>query len=243
MPILNIQPFNSGASNAVNVIYRGPVNSWPSIRNATSGTGTYTSGNTNPAIKVEAVAGGRGTSYYLNRIWAWYDVVGAGYPAGASINQIDLNIATDTSPGIPIGDIMVVEGFAFGNNSNAIATTSEFGDLDFNQNYLNSPGGWNNSFTTNTYSLNSTARNFIIANGYLGVCVIDYNYDYQDVDPYGGFNISLYNTIDFNNVTKCTLQVDYTAAGYGNEVNGITGANIGEVNGISSGDINQVNGL
>lgn len=243
MPILNIQPFSVGAANAVNVIYRGPVNNWTTIRNATTGTGVYNSGNSNPAILVGASAGGRGTNYNLNRIWAWYDVVGAGYPAGASINSIDLNIATSPSPGIPIGDIMVVEGFAFGNNTNAIATTSEFGDLDHNQNYLNGAGGWNNSLGTNTYSLNSTARNFIIANGYLGVCVIDYNYDYLDVDPYGGFNILLYNTIDFNNVTKCTLQVNYAAAGYGNEVNGITGANIGEVNGISSGDINQVNGL
>lgn len=244
MPILTVSPFNTGGNDAFQTIYRGPVNNWTTIRNATTGTGVYTSGNTNPAIRISAQAGSRGTSYYINRLWAWYDVNGAGLPAGATINSVSLTVATSVSPSsFPIGDIMVVEGSAFSNNSNATATTGEFGNLNFSQNYLNSAGTWNNINGNNNYTLNSTAANYIAANGLLGICIIDFNYDFQDVDPFGGISFDSYNTVDFSNASKSALSVDYTAAGYGNEVNGIAAASINEVNGISSGDINQVNGL
>lgn len=244
MPILTVSPFNTGGNDAFQTIYRGPVGNWTTIRNATTGTGVYTTGNTNPAIRIAAIAGARGTSYYINRIWAWYDCAGAGLPSGATINSVDLTVATTVSPSsFPIGDIMVVEGSAFGNNSNATATTSEFGNLNFSQNYLNSSGTWNNINGNNNYTLNSTAANYIAANGLLGICIIDFNYDFQDIDPFGGISFDSYNTIDFGNVSKSSLTINYTAAGYGNEVNGIAAASIGEVNGISSSNINQVNGL
>lgn len=244
MPILTASPFNTGGNDAFQTIYRGPVGNWTTIRNATTGTGVYTSGNSNPAIRIAAQSGARGVSYFINRLWAWYDMTGAGLPAGATINSVNLDIATTFSPsGFPIGDIMIVEGNAFSNNSNATATTGEFGNLNFNQNYLNSSGTWNNFNGTQTFTLNSTAANYIASNGLLGICIIDFNYDFQDVDPFGGISFDSYVTVDFSNASKSALTVDYTAAGYGNEVNGITAANINEVNGISSGDINQVNGL
>lgn len=244
MPTLALSPYSTGGNDALQTIYRGPVNNWTTIRNATTGTGVYTSGTTNPAIRIAAISGARGMNYYINRLWAWYDCAGGGLPSGATINSVVLDVSTTFSPAmITIGDVMIVEGTAFGNNSNATATTSEFGNLNFSQNYLNSAGTWSNVNGINSYTLNSTAANFIAANGLLGLCIIDYNYDYLDVDPFGGISFDSYNTIDFNNASKTTLTINYTAAGYGNEVNGITAANIGEINGISSGDINQVNGL
>ena len=56
MPILTVSPFNTGGNDAFQTIYRGPVNNWTTIRNATTGTGVYTSGNTNPAIRISAQA-------------------------------------------------------------------------------------------------------------------------------------------------------------------------------------------
>ena len=39
------------------------------------------------------------------------------------------------------------------------------------------------------------------------------------------------------------VTVDYTPAGYGNTVNGVTSANIGKVNGVATASISKVNGI
>ena len=44
-------------------------------------------------------------------------------------------------------------------------------------------------------------------------------------------------------VVKAWVEVTYTAAGYGNNVNGVSAANISKVNGIATASISKVNGI
>lgn len=44
-------------------------------------------------------------------------------------------------------------------------------------------------------------------------------------------------------VVKAWVEVTYTAAGYGNNVNGVAAANIGKVNGVATASIGKVNGI
>jgi len=44
-------------------------------------------------------------------------------------------------------------------------------------------------------------------------------------------------------VVKAWVEVTYTAAGYGNNVNGVAAANISKVNGIATASISKVNGI
>ena len=94
----------------------------------------------------------------------------------------------------------------------------------------------------NSYTLNSAAISDCNANSKLGICVINEQWDYQDVDPYSGIGFDYGNYVDFANPSKSNLAVTY-ASGYGNEVNGVTSGDIGEVNGVATADINEINGL
>ena len=233
MPTVQVSPYNVGSSYALTTGYRGPTNSWTGVRNATSGTGVQQS---NPGIRVSVIAGGRGLSYNLNRLWMWFDT-----SAYSGITDLTLNISCLASPTATF-DIQVVEGDGFNNNTNTTLTTAEFNDLDFNNAYLNGPGSWNNIAGLNSYSLNSSAVSDCNANSKLGICVINEQWDYQNVDPYVGLGMDFNNYIDFANPSKTNLAVTY-ASGYGNEVNGVASGDIGEVNGVATGDISEINGI
>tara|TARA_B100000497_G_scaffold3191_1_gene3476 strand:- start:2011 stop:2712 length:702 start_codon:yes stop_codon:yes gene_type:complete len=233
MPTISISPYSSGGNYAFTTGYRGPTNSWTGVRNATTGTGVQQS---NPGIRVSAISGGRGISYNLSRLWMWFDT-----SAYSNITDITLNISCLVSPTITF-DIQVVEGDGFNNNTNTTLTTAEFNDLDFNNAYLNSTGAWNNIAGLNSYTLNSSAVTDCNANSKLGICVINEQWDYQDVDPYSGISFDFNNYVDFGNPSKTNIAITYTS-GYGNEVNGVASGDIGEVNGVSTGDIGEINGI
>jgi len=233
MPTVQVSPYNVGSAYAFTTGYRGPTNSWTGVRNATSGTGVQQS---NPGIRVSAVAGARGTNYNLSRLWIWFDT-----SAYSNITALTLNLSCLVSPTITF-DIQVVEGDGFNNNTNTTLTTAEFNDLDFNNAYLNSAGAWNNIAGLNSYTLNSAAISDCNANNKLGICVINEQWDYQDVDPYSGLSFDFGNYVDFANPSKSNLAITY-ASGYGNEVNGVASGDIGEVNGIATADISEINGI
>lgn len=234
MPTVNEPTYNTGGNYAVSAGWRGPTNSWVGVRGATTGTAV---GQSNPAIRVSAVFGGRGVSYNLSRVWMWFDL--SSY--APNITDLELKIATIVSPNM-VFEIMVVEGDGFNNNTNTTLTTAEFNDLDFNNAYLNSAGSWTNAVGTNSYTLNSTAVTDANNNSKLGICVINDQWDYNNVDPYSGLSFDFSNYLDWTNISKHAIGVTYTT-GYGNDVNGISSTDIGSINGIATGDISTMNGL
>ncbi len=234
MAVVNVSPYLTGGVYALTTGYRGPTNSWAGVRNATTGTGVQQS---NPAIRVSAVSGGRGTSYNLSRLWMWADL----QTYAPNITDIELVISTTVSPTITM-DIAIVEGTGFSNSTNSTLTTSDFNNLDFATDYYGGSAPWTNAAGSQNYTLNSTALNDANNNGKLQVCVINEQWDYQDVDPFGGLSFDFNNYIDYANPSKSGFKVTYNA-GYGNLVNGVAATSISSVNGVSTGNISTINGV
>ena len=87
---------------------------------------------------------------------------------------------------------------------------------------------WNTSQTTQTTSARTTQQNGSSAlnYAYINSCSVKIDPNTQGITLY-----ELYVT------------VDYTAAGYGNDVNGVAAASIGKVNGVETANISKVNGV
>ena len=95
------------------------------------------------------------------------------------------------------------------------------------------------SNTQQSIPLNSTAVSNIGTNGALRICIMQQN-DFTGIDagdPTNHFNNFNLQGSDAN---KVFLEFDFTAAGYGNQVNVVAATNIDEVNGVDSGDIANV---
>ena len=96
--------------------------------------------------------------------------------------------------------------------------------------------------TTQTVTLNSTAVSQANASGVaLNFIIIDFDYDYQDIDPaFGGLPANYYG--EFNYSVNATADITYTLPGYANDVNAVASADIGKVNAVATADINKING-
>jgi hypothetical protein len=234
MPTVNQKVYNTGGNYAISAGRRGPTNTWAGVRGATIATSV---GQSNPAIHVSAVSGGRGVSYNLARLWMWFPL-GSYAP---NITNLELKIESIVSP-VTTFTVRAVRGNGFSNNTNTTLTTADFNNLDFSTPYMSSAGTWLNSITTNPFTLNSNAVNDANNNSKLGVCLINDSWDYNNVDPYTGTSFDWGNYVDWANLDTHVLAVTYSA-GYGNDVNGVASADIGSINGIATGDISTMNGL
>jgi hypothetical protein len=87
---------------------------------------------------------------------------------------------------------------------------------------------WTGSQTTQTTTARTTQQDgsSALTYAYINNCSVKIDPNTQGIQLY-----ELYVT------------VDYTPAGYGNTVNGVTSANIGKVNGVATASISKVNGI
>jgi hypothetical protein len=201
---------------------------WDDVRNAS--TGDIAAPNpTNTFVYAKYVIGGRGSTFNISRTYLAFDlssVVG-------TITDLDLVLTLNSGA---FNKVIVLASTAPGLATNI--TTADYGDVDFNTTY-------SSNFTlvassTNTITLNSTAKNNANLNGELILGVVDYEYDYLNLQPDPGEIFSL--GIQYSSGTAPYLS--YTAVtGYGNTVTGVVSANIGEVIGVATADIGKVIGV
>jgi hypothetical protein len=214
-----------------------PLPDWPSTRNANDGLVYQTVMTHSPQIGQVVLSGRGGVSYRIGRVFGWVDVTAY----APNITAIDLNIPWGTSTGI--NDFIICQSFGFSNGS---STTLVGPDMDIN-------GSWDvgNPFcaqqtyvqsSTQTVTLN--AQGIAAANS-LGNCnfiIIDYDYDYQNLDPaLGGLPANFYGR--FNYSVAATADITYSLPGYANDPNNVTGANIKQMNGVSGSDIDKISGI
>jgi hypothetical protein len=203
---------------------------WSDVRN--SSTGNSVSVNpSNSLVGAYTISSGRGSTYNIFRTYLAFDlssVVG-------TITSMDLVLTSNAS--VYSSNLIILKSTAPEISTNI--TTSDFGDVDFSTEYSDS-FGWDES-TTISIQLNNTAISDSNTNDELILGVVDYEYDYLNIEPLGAF-IGLTASMQYS--TGTTPYLSYTATTqYGNKVTGIIPANISKVNGVATANIETMIGV
>tara|TARA_Y100000401_G_scaffold83396_1_gene68692 strand:+ start:2515 stop:3222 length:708 start_codon:yes stop_codon:yes gene_type:complete len=212
---------------------------WSAMRNATSGDSatTYTSAtNVGGAISAEFESGRFGSFGGIARTYLFFDIEDAGVTT--NITGLSLKV-----PGVSnnSSSVIPIEGTAWGGSGGTTTLTNAmFNDLNFNRAYATSTSNWSTS-GYNTFSLNNNAISDANSDGYLNVVLLNASNDYPNVSP---FALSVSAGVRFkNNSQPIELVVTHADAGYGNEVNGVSGANINRVIAVPKANIARVIGV
>ena len=223
---------------------------WSTARDDAGDLATYneytSATQLNNAIGVILTTRG-GNLYQINRTFLVFDV--SSITSGGTITNIDLEISGSTNNS---ADVIVVAADAFGGGSGGGSFTSP----DWSSWSPDSPTDYSSTFTTwatsgyNSITLNNTAVTASNNQGYLNLAIVEKDFDYDNVDPQGPFpggtsaiDGAVFRLGSTPNIHSVRLDITYLASGYGNNINGVTAANIVKVNGVATADIVKVNGV
>lgn len=212
--------------------------SWATAR--TSGNLAYNQPTTNGfPTQVRLTSGRGGDTYWVRRFFAAFDV--SSYASGYTISDLSLKFRTD-DVGSGNMDAIVVESTAQGDADTDLSASDFWTTIDMSTAY-SSYFTWPDSDSNLSVDLNSTAEGEF-SNDYLRVCIVNYEYDYPGSAPLAVENSNGY----MNWQTSASGYVPYieftaTASGYGNEIAGVTSANIGNVINVASANIGEVIGI
>ena len=215
---------------------------WTGARDATSGTVSSTVTRDFLGLGAAHTAGrGGGTLARAFRYFFRFDTSGIGVtPANATLkirgygsNSGDLIAVKSTQGDTPgTGDFDAITGWSSGadNESNVTKYSAEIST-------------WSSS-GFNDIALNSTALSDMASLSNFKLCLLNFDYDLKNVDPYAG---SHYNGLYLSEWSDSAFHpyIEYTAgaSGYGQDVIGVATANIEKVIGVATGDIEKVIGV
>ena len=257
MALTTLYPSRNGYIYSLN-----GAGSWDGARDSTSGAvfGNTSITTATRGIQVYKDLGRGAGTYLVTRTFMCFAL--SSIPAGSTINSATFSIMKGTSQSSDGGENIVIKSNAFGGDGLSLLVSADM---------INYPGysagatmsgavtDYSSTFDfststvpLNTYcnvTLNTTAKNDIASaagSGVIIMMVVDYTYDYQDlipaVDP-----TYLSNTFYFDGYTGTSrdpkLLIDYTAAGYGKDVIGVTSTNIVNINDVATADIVNVIGV
>ena len=223
-------------------IWKTSTVNWADARDATSGTVSATF--TRDFLGVAAAhSSGRfgGTIARIYRYFFRFDTSGISVtPANATLKLrgygattgdiIAVKSTQGDTPGT--GDYDAITGWTSGANNESNVTK-----------YSAEISTWSNS-GFNDIALNSTALSDMASLSNFKLCLINFDYDLKNVDPYVGF---AYNGFYLSEWSSSSLHpyLNYTAgaSGYGQDVIGVATANIEKVIGVATGDIEKVIGV
>ena len=210
-----------------------------------NGTVSNQSTSSNTAALRATRAGGRaGTNYRMYRFFCAFDV--SAYASGYTISGLSLkfrstNSGTGGISGVPC---VVLKSTAQGNADTDLAGSDFYSSVDYSTAYSNATGGvaWPDLSTDASIALNATAiADF--SGSYLKLVVVQYANDYSNTA--GGSDYSHYGYINLaTGGTGYVPYLDFTATptGYGNDVIGVSSANIDEVISVATANINEIIG-
>tara|TARA_R100001082_G_C4365982_1_gene161953 strand:+ start:6241 stop:6954 length:714 start_codon:yes stop_codon:yes gene_type:complete len=218
--------------------------SWAAARDITSGgtpdTNDLQFNGATTAIKSGSRGGG--SNYYVTRTFMYFDTSGItgtvasatikvrGYQqnGGSVIAVKSTAFGGDGGTALASGDIDAIVGWTTG--------ASAAGNVTDYSSQITS--GWSIS-AYNDLASTSDLRADMKNNDAVIICFMNYTYDYLNVEP------SNYHRIGFqftNNVASRPY-IDYTLAGYGNDVIGVSSANIDGVIGVATANIDKIIGV
>tara|TARA_R110001599_G_scaffold10692_3_gene52196 strand:+ start:221 stop:946 length:726 start_codon:yes stop_codon:yes gene_type:complete len=241
MPQVNLTAFTTNTVDyAVGSISRAGSGIWGSIRTGNiSGVASQT-GTTAKRIGVGFTGGARGT-YQLHRSFMWYDITGY-----TGITAAELTIPT-ISAGIAVTlPVIAVDATAYSNNSIDSLGQAEFIDTNFNA-YSNATN-WSQTTNQQNIVFNAAGVAALNASGTnFGVAIIDFDFDFQDVNPGGGLGFDAYYYADCSSSvarSRWQLILTYTAAGWSTgDMNNVANSDMGEVNDVPIANISEINGI
>tara|TARA_R100001460_G_scaffold66762_1_gene107033 strand:+ start:46 stop:708 length:663 start_codon:yes stop_codon:yes gene_type:complete len=193
----------------------------------TSDSGTATDGPTGDKSVQFFV--GRG-SHRFTRFFIHFDTSSI----TGTVTAADINIQGSSASQPDPNDTILIKSTAFGGDGGtAISTSDMFSSLDYSTAYSTELTTWSTS--NNEYILTSAALSDIQNNNDFTVAVIMHDSDFQNTDTNATEDVQ----IDCNT----TITLDYTLAptGYGNDVSGVSSANISKINTVATASIGKVN--
>lgn len=139
-------------------------------------------------------------------------------------------------------DTIVIKASAWGGGGDSTTlSASDYANVDHSTAYSSKDLSWGGA-TYNDFALNATAISDMNTNGYLNCAVIEGDYDYDGDGPTLGTDVSA--RVEFLDATNpIQLELTYSAAGYGNDVIGVSSDTIGEVIGVATANIGKIIGV
>tara|TARA_Y100000385_G_scaffold232796_1_gene245393 strand:+ start:789 stop:1493 length:705 start_codon:yes stop_codon:yes gene_type:complete len=213
---------------------------WFSARDSLNATSiqNHSGGTIGSAFLVNWQVGRSGPDYSVARSYFYFDLT----TISGTITAIDLYIRAQNGGLNNINVAINGNGLAFGGNGSSAFTSGEFDINGGMQNdYINSQGVAWSAGSYQQFSLNTNAIADATNNQFLILQVIDFDFDYLNNDPTPLGPISING--GFQAFFPNYLSVTTTAAGYPNNVMGVTSANIDNVIGIATANIDNVIGV
>ena len=217
---------------------------WTTARNATTGSNVFNQSTSTDSEQcaVTYSSGGKGSDWSVKRLFLAFNATS--YQTGYTITNLKLyylpTTSTEGSGGAGM-KMALVQSTAQG-NANTNLTTSDIDNFDDSVDYADNDGlvVWRDLSTLQSVDLNSTAISAITSTGYLKICIMEYLYDYPDTapttNPTAMKAFANYSTVPYLSFTA-------TATGYGNDVIGVSSANIASVNAVATADISEIIGV
>ena len=245
MPVIYSASFGAGDDGRV---YKYGAPSWAGARDSTSGTVVTSSQASTQFVWVAKFATrGGGDGYSVYRSFIVFDTSGItatvasatlsirGYGAndGSVIAVKSTAFGGDGGTALAAGDFDAITGWSAGSSLAGSATV--YGAQKLTTNW--STSSYNN-FTATSDLLTDMKNNDVVI-----ICFMDYTNDYLNSALTSNGNLNCGGYYAESAGTSRDPKIDYTLAGYANNVNGVAAANIGKINGVATANISKVNGI
>ena len=164
-------------------IFSAITTGWSNTRGASTGTlGGSSDATGDNGVAVYGFAGRGAAQFRIHRSFFFFDTSGI----TGTVSEATLKIRF---LGTRLGDAnaIVVKSDAFGGDGSSALAADDFNNLDFSTAYSGEIDTTNISSYTNI-TLNSTALTDMQNNDELIIAIINYDYDYSNVEPSAGSN-------------------------------------------------------
>ena len=222
-------------------------------RDATTSVSINTTSTSLTANLYQRASGrGGGVTYRVDRIFLYFDTSTiTSTPASATFS-----IQRTTTA--PLGNFRIIKSNAFGGDGQTALAKADFDAFpgfsagsgmgsnvtDYcDDTIAASAWGTSNAYNTTAINLNSTALSDMASNDFFILAIVNFDFDYKNVEPPIFVTQRLTHYTPDNTGTSRDPKIDYVVGGYSNDVIGVASADIGEVNGVATADIAEINGL
>jgi len=187
-------------------------------------------------------ADSKGDDWGMRRHYLAFDV--SSYATGYTITNLKLYYVPTTSTSGTSGaglKIAIIKSTAQGNANSNLTTSDYYSSLDYGVDYADNDGTnvWRDLATLQSFDLNATAI-AAFSNSYVKLGIVEYINDYSNSAPGSTLDYKAYGNYSS---TVPYLSFTATAIGYGNDVIGVSSANIDSVNAVATADISEIIGV
>ena len=223
-------------------IIKAGQSSWANARDATSGTASTTSRHVSAVNAIRSAGRGGSILYQVQRSFFEFDTSGISVtPTDATLKiygfggiNADLFVvkANFSDGALANGDFDAIVGWSAGADNSSNVTKYRDHEVTI----------WSTS-GYNDITLNAAALTSMTDDDVIKFCLIESTKDLPNVAMTSNATIKTGMYFQENTGTSKDPILNYTAAGYGNDIMGVASANIGKVNSLATANIEKVIGV